>query len=102
MKTLERIDMIATIPNIKGTDLSPDLLRQNNINPEQTITIVIKTETEIIQEQQKTQSKWADVLKDFRKKAFTKEASETMQKASQFFREGFAFRDAPDFTNGEK
>ncbi len=94
--------MIATIPNIKGTELSPDLLRQNNINPEQTITIVIKTETDVVQEQQKKQSKWADVLNDFRKKPFTKEASETIQKASQSFREGFVLRDAPDFTNGEK
>jgi len=102
METLEKIDMIATISNIKGTELSPDLLRRNNINPEQIITIVIKTEIGVAEEQQKTQSKWADVLKDFRKKPFTKEASETMQKASQSFREGFAFRDAPDFTNAEK
>lgn len=36
--------MIATIPNIRGTDLSPDLLRQVNISPEQIITITIKTE----------------------------------------------------------
>ena len=45
METLEKIDMIATISNIKGTELSPDLLHRNNINPEQIITIVIKTET---------------------------------------------------------
>ncbi|SLM28104.1 hypothetical protein MTBBW1_1260026 [Desulfamplus magnetovallimortis] len=38
--------MIATIPNIKGSDLSPDLLRQVNINPEQIISITIQTETE--------------------------------------------------------
>ena len=72
------------------------------INPEQTITIVINTETEVVEKQQKTKSKWADVLKDFRKKPFTKKASEIMQKASQSFQEGFAFRDAPDFTDTEK
>ncbi len=37
--------MIATIPNIKGSDLSPELLRQVNISPEQIITITVKTET---------------------------------------------------------
>ena len=38
--------MIATIPHIKGKDLSPDLLHQFNIRPEQIITITIKTEAE--------------------------------------------------------
>ncbi len=38
--------MIATIPHIKGRDLSPDLLHQFNIRPEQIITITIKTEAE--------------------------------------------------------
>ena len=47
--------MIAIISNIKGTELSPDLLRRNNINPEQIITIVIKTEIGVAEEQQKTQ-----------------------------------------------
>lgn len=38
--------MIATIPHIKGKDLSPDLLHQFNIRPEQIITITIKTEAD--------------------------------------------------------
>ncbi len=41
--------MIATISNIKGSELSPDLLRQVNISPDQIITITIITESKDIQ-----------------------------------------------------
>lgn len=90
------------LDNIKGNEIPLPWLKKAKETPDTTFKITLEVKTEIVEDQRKIRNKWTDVLKDFRKKPFTKEASETMQKASQSFREGFAFRDAPHFTSDEK
>jgi len=90
------------LDNIKGNEIPAHWLEKAKENPDTTFKITLEVKTEAIDGQQKSESKWSDVLKDFRKRPFTKEASATMQKASRSFREDFSLRDAPHFTSIEK
>ena len=65
--------MIATIPHIKGKDLSPDLLHQFNIRPEQIITITIKTEAEetLSVNPKKEKGKWGKIADRLRGSTFS-------------------------------
>ncbi|CAN2041227.1 hypothetical protein GMMP15_370025 [Candidatus Magnetomoraceae bacterium gMMP-15] len=87
----EREKMPTTVlNNIKGNEIPLPWLKKAKETPDTTFKITLEVKTEIADGHRKTRNKWVDVLKDFRKKPFTKEASKTMQKASQAFREGFA------------
>ncbi|MBF0258725.1 MAG: hypothetical protein HQK62_07795 [Desulfamplus sp.] len=93
------------IDNIKGSEIPLPWLEKAKETPNTTFKIILEVKEvkpEIAEPQQATQNKWAKVLADFRKKPFSKEASETLKKASQSFREDFAFREPPHFRNTEK
>ncbi|MBF0231144.1 MAG: hypothetical protein HQK63_16360 [Desulfamplus sp.] len=85
--------MIATIPHIKGKDLSPDLLHQFNIRPEQTITITIKTESEetLAVNAKKEKGKWGKIADRLRGEAFLTGKSEKVEQLVKEFRSSFEF-----------
>ena len=84
--------MITTIQNIKGSNLSPDLLRQVNIRPDQIITITIKTETEeIVEPSEKANKKWRKIADRLRGEAFLTGKSDKVEALVKEFRNNFEF-----------
>ncbi|MBF0376835.1 MAG: hypothetical protein HQK72_05080 [Desulfamplus sp.] len=98
----------AIIDNIKGSNIPPEWLEKlgkySNSNNTFKITIEVKEDIAQIKApaDQTPKRKWAGVLEDFRKNPFSKEASETLQKASKSFRKGFAFKEPSHLKNIEK
>jgi hypothetical protein len=85
--------MIATIPHITAKDLSPDLLHQFNIRPEQIITITIKTEAEetLAVNPKKEKGKWGKIADRLRGESFLTGQSEKVEQLVKEFRNGFEF-----------
>ncbi|MBF0204297.1 MAG: hypothetical protein HQK67_08265 [Desulfamplus sp.] len=98
----------AIIDNIKGANIPPEWLERlgEHSNSNKTFKITIEVKEDIAQikapADQTPKRKWAGMLEDFRKNPFSKEASDTLQKASKSFRKDFAFREPSHFKNTEK
>jgi len=98
----------AIIDNIKRSNIPPEWLEKigDHSNSNNTFKITIEVKEDITQIQTPTDQppkrKWAGILEDFRKNPFSREASETLQKASQSFRKGFAFKEPSHLKNIEK
>lgn len=60
------------LDNIKGNEIPLLWLEKAKETPNTIFKITLEVKTEIVKDERKTGNKWADVLKDFRKKPFTK------------------------------
>lgn len=101
MKAKGNVMPSTVLDNIKGSEIPPVWLKKIKENPDKMFKITIEVKQEEAPQEDK-KGKWAAVLADFRKKPFSKDASETLQKASRSFRDGFSFREPPHFTNSKK
>jgi len=97
------------IDNVKGANIPPEWLEKlgEHSNSNKIFKITIEVKEDIVQikvpADQSPKQKWATVLEDFRKNPFSKEAADTLQKASKSFRKDFAFREQPShLKNTEK